>query len=161
MDTEKLANLITELRNKKGWTQQELADKLNVSNKLISKWENGGAVPDVCYLENYSKIFNVTIDSLVGNDHNLKLAIDYEKVTVDKKIKKSSYIAPIICGIVFILYIAGVFISAFIVPNKDFPIWAKILVGIVPSAFMLATFTVMIQRIKEIKGGDENDSSKY
>lgn len=161
MDTEKIAIRLTELRKEKGWTQQELAEKLNVSNKLISKWENGGAIPDVSYLQKYSELFGITIDRLVDNTTNLYNAIDYDKIKIDKKVKKTKYIIPIIWSIVFILYIIGVFIWVFFAPNEEFPIWGKILIAVFPSLIILATIGVTIQRIKEIKGGDENDSSKY
>ena len=46
MDNTKVGQLILQLRKEKGLTQQQLADRLNISNKAISKWECGHGAPD-------------------------------------------------------------------------------------------------------------------
>lgn len=58
---------IAMLRKQRGWSQLELAEKLNISDKAVSKWENGG-MPGVEHFPNLSKIFNVTIDYLMLGD---------------------------------------------------------------------------------------------
>ena len=61
---------IAKLRKEKGWSQAQLAEMLNISDKAISKWENGG-MPSVDIFPKLSKIFNVSIDYLmIGNDLN-------------------------------------------------------------------------------------------
>ena len=57
---------IAELRKRNGMTQQELGDALSVSFKTISKWENGTCLPDIHTLPMLSKIFNVSVDALLG-----------------------------------------------------------------------------------------------
>jgi len=57
---------IAELRKKSGLTQQELGDILAVSYKTISKWENGTVLPDINMLPTLSKIFNVSVDAILG-----------------------------------------------------------------------------------------------
>jgi len=57
---------ISELRKRNNMTQQELGDILSVSYKTISKWENGTCLPDVNMLPGLSKIFNVSVDALLG-----------------------------------------------------------------------------------------------
>lgn len=57
---------ITELRKRNGMTQQELGDILSVSFKTISKWENGTCFPDIHTIVKLSKIFNVSVDALLG-----------------------------------------------------------------------------------------------
>ena len=47
-------------------TQAELAEKLNYSDKAVSKWERGEAVPELTVLKQIADFFNVTIDYLVG-----------------------------------------------------------------------------------------------
>lgn len=54
------------LRKKKGMTQAELADKLGVTNKAVSKWETGEAMPETSLLVPLSKIFGVTVDELLN-----------------------------------------------------------------------------------------------
>ena len=63
----KMINLrIAELRHKRKITQQELADIVGVSFQTISKWENGGAMPDITYLPILAEYFNVSVDQLMG-----------------------------------------------------------------------------------------------
>ncbi len=60
-------NTIKELREKQGLTQSELAEKLGVTDKAVSKWENGRGLPDISLIEPISKIFNIsTIELLSG-----------------------------------------------------------------------------------------------
>jgi len=56
------------LRKESGFTQEELADKLNVSRQAITKWESGDGVPDIENLKQISILFNTTIDELVKED---------------------------------------------------------------------------------------------
>ena len=53
---------IRECRRKAGMTQAELGEQLNYSDKSISKWERGEAIPDAAVLKRMSEIFGVTID---------------------------------------------------------------------------------------------------
>lgn len=64
-----VADNITFLRKKNGLTQIDLAEKLNYSDKAVSKWERGESLPDVCMLKQIADMFGVTLDYLVsGND---------------------------------------------------------------------------------------------
>ena len=68
MELEKIvAANITELRKSKQWTQLELAEKLNYSDKTISKWERGEAIPDAYVLTQMAEIFGVTVDYLLSS----------------------------------------------------------------------------------------------
>lgn len=53
------------LRKEKGMTQAELADALGVTNKAVSKWETGEAMPETALLKPLARIFNVTVDELL------------------------------------------------------------------------------------------------
>lgn len=64
----KFEEKIFELRKKRGWSQEQLAVKLSVSRQAISKWESGVARPDTNKLILLSKVFEVTLDSLVNDD---------------------------------------------------------------------------------------------
>ena len=56
------------LRKQKGWSQEELGYKLNVSRQTVSKWEAGQTTPELEKIELHAKIFNKSIDELVGNN---------------------------------------------------------------------------------------------
>lgn len=64
-----IADNICELRKKKGLTQAELAEKLNYTDKAVSKWERGESVPDISVLKNIADLFNVSLDYLVTEYH--------------------------------------------------------------------------------------------
>lgn len=63
-----LADNIMQLRKQHGYSQEELADKLDVSRQAVSKWESGQSVPDLDKLVKMSEIFSVSTDTLLKND---------------------------------------------------------------------------------------------
>ena len=60
------ASNIIRLRTQAGLTQAELGEKLNYSDKTISKWERGEAIPDAYVLTQMAEIFGVTVDYLLS-----------------------------------------------------------------------------------------------
>lgn len=64
-----IATNIAELRKKSRMTQQDLAGKLNYTDKAISKWERGESVPDVIVLKQLADLFGVTVDYLLCAVH--------------------------------------------------------------------------------------------
>ncbi len=60
-------------RKAAGYTQAELAEKINYSDKSISKWEQGNGVPDIYVLTQLARLYGVTIDELVGEDAEQKV----------------------------------------------------------------------------------------
>lgn len=60
-----IANNIANLRKLNGITQSDLAQKLNYSDKAVSKWERGESLPDICVLKQIADIFGVTVDYLL------------------------------------------------------------------------------------------------
>lgn len=67
-------------REKKGWSQAELAEKIHVSRQSVSKWETGKNYPSIEVIIDLSDLFGVTIDDLLRSDEGLK-----EKVIQDSK----------------------------------------------------------------------------
>lgn len=57
---------IMKLRKQKGFSQEEVAEKIGVSRQTIAKWENGDSIPDVVYSSALADLFDVTIDNLVN-----------------------------------------------------------------------------------------------
>lgn len=66
MNQEKIGNFILELRKEKNMTQQELADKIGVTDKAISKWENGRGMPDLSLMKPLCKELGITINELIS-----------------------------------------------------------------------------------------------
>lgn len=67
-----IAAKLTELRKAKGATQEEIAEALQISNKTISKWENGTSAPDLEMLVALSRYYNVSTDTLLGLSEDKK-----------------------------------------------------------------------------------------
>ena len=63
-----LADKIIELRKKNGWSQEDLAEKLEVSRQSISKWEGAQSVPDMNRIIKMSEVFGVSTDFLLKDD---------------------------------------------------------------------------------------------
>lgn len=61
---------IASLRKQNNYTQEQLADKLGVSAQAVSKWENSITSPDISLLAMIAKLFNITIDELLGAEIN-------------------------------------------------------------------------------------------
>ena len=70
MDNVKTGKLISELRKQQGLTQQQLADKLSLSNKTISKWESGSGSPDLSNLAILADALGVSVDELLRGELN-------------------------------------------------------------------------------------------
>lgn len=68
MDAEKTGLFIAELRGELGLTQRELAEKIGVTDKAVSKWERGRGFPDVALLETLSKELGVSIAELISGE---------------------------------------------------------------------------------------------
>lgn len=79
MDQEKIGKFIAECRKEKGLTQNQLAEKLGVTDKAVSKWENGRCMPDISSLQPLTQELGITINELLCG----------EKITEDKYMERS------------------------------------------------------------------------
>ena len=97
MNYSKVGQLISKLRKEKGMTQLELADKLGITDRAVSKWECGKGCPDVSLLDDLSKILDVSIleilkgkrletDEIINNNAIIE-SMNYSKETFKNKIK--------------------------------------------------------------------------
>ncbi len=68
MDQIKTGKLIALLRRQAGLTQEELGERIGVSNKTVSRWENGNYMPDIEMLQLLAKEFNVSINELLAGE---------------------------------------------------------------------------------------------
>lgn len=88
-----VAKKITELRTLNNMTQLELAEKLNYSDKTISKWERAESSPDIAVLVEIADLFGVTLDYLVRSENVEKAVSEYKKKEVTFNRRAVSYIA--------------------------------------------------------------------
>ena len=66
MNQEKVGKFIAKLRKEKNMTQQELANKLNITDRAVSHWENGRSMPDAGIMLKLCKILNVNVNELLS-----------------------------------------------------------------------------------------------
>ena len=64
-------NVILELRTKNGFSQDELAEKIHVTRQAVSRWENGETIPNIETLKLLSKLFDISINTLLGSPRKL------------------------------------------------------------------------------------------
>lgn len=100
MNQQKIGKFISEQRKLKNLTQVELADKLGVSNRTISKWENGNSMPDYSIFNDLCKELDISINELLSGEklttenyqkkleENIVSTIDYNNKRRNKNIKK-------------------------------------------------------------------------
>ena len=88
-----VAKNIAELRQSNNMTQLELAEKINYSDKAISKWERAESSPDISVLVDIAAVFGVTVDYLVKADHAETPVLDNEVPKRQYNRKPIAYIA--------------------------------------------------------------------
>lgn len=86
MNNEKMGRFISELRKSHQMTQKQLAEKMNISDKAVSKWERGLSCPDISLLSTLSDILDVTITELLNGERSDKEDIDLE-ISVDNALE--------------------------------------------------------------------------
>lgn len=122
MESIKIAEVIGERRKDLGLTQKELADRISVTDKAVSKWECGAGYPDITVLPDLAEALGVSVDELFGknlppkseNSENAKAATSNttEAAVVEKpepfwiSIKKDARTIPYLCLCVLCLFIS-------------------------------------------------------
>ena len=125
MDQSKIGKFIAECRKQKCLTQMQLAEKLGVTDKAVSKWERGVAMPDTSIMLELCDILGISVNELLSgekidmennNQKNEQLLLDMAK-ELEKKNKAiwSSMWAIMIISITVL--IAGIFVAAFLIPE--------------------------------------------
>lgn len=89
MDPKTTGKIINEKRREKGLTQIQLAEILNVSNRAVSKWENGDGFPDITLLPVISSALGITIDELLTGNKPEPVIVTVETEKASDRYKKS------------------------------------------------------------------------
>lgn len=114
MDPKKTGNLISKTRKEKGLTQKDLASRLHVTDKAVSKWERGLSLPDISLLIPISEVLDISIYELLGgNMKDNKVEKEDVDIVIKETIKKgkednriNNIIKNIIIGILSVLILA-------------------------------------------------------
>ena len=125
MDQVKIGRFIAECRKNKNLTQAQLAEKLNITDRAVSKWETGKSMPDSSIMLELCEILNITVNDLLCgekiimenyNQKNEQLLLDMAKELEQKnKTIWTSMWAIMIVSITAL--IAGLFIAALLIPE--------------------------------------------
>lgn len=117
--TMKLTDKLVKLRKTNGWSQEDLAEKLNVSRQAISRWESGTAQPDASNVLNLSKLFGVTADYLLNDEYDSDFDVPVvRQIKSDAKEKINKVIALCVglFGLMgnFVVYVLSRFIEVMV-----------------------------------------------
>ncbi len=88
MDQQKIGGFLKKLRNEKGLTQEQLAEILCVSNRSISRWENGTNMPDLDLLIQIAKYYEVGIEEILSGERTVE---DMDQKTEETLLKVADY----------------------------------------------------------------------
>lgn len=115
-----IAGNIGKLRREAGMTQLDLAERLNYSDKAVSKWERGESIPDVGTLKNIAEMFSVTVDYLLRADHPLEIAAKREYTKTQKR--NRFLISAISCVLVWLIA-TFVYTNVDLVSHGSYKLW--------------------------------------
>ena len=155
MDLDKIGKFIALNRKNKGLTQEQLAEKLGVTNKTISRWETGKYMPDLSLLKPLSEELGITLNELLSGEkikeekiventeRNILNTIDYSSKKVENEHKKISIILMILGAIISI--------SALTIFNKESS-WCSIysIIGIIIFVIGLVRNLKKFKKIQKI-----------
>ena len=125
MDQIKIGRFIAERRKKANLTQMQLAEKLSITDKAISKWERGIAMPDTSIMLKLCDILGISVNELLSgekidmennNQKNEQLLLDMAK-ELEKKNKTVWASMWIIMGVSVIGLLGGLAVAAFLIPE--------------------------------------------
>ena len=145
MDQIKIGRFIAECRKKANLTQMQLAEKLGITDKAISKWERGVAMPDTSIMLELCDILCISVNELLSgekismennNQKNEQLMLDMAKELKKKnKIIWSSMWAILIVSMIAL--IAGIFVAAYLIPEGT---WQLVAILGICIAFLIPCF---------------------
>lgn len=154
MDQLKIGKFIAECRKKNGLTQMQLAEKLNITDRAISKWENGKSLPDSSIMLELCEVLGITVNDLLSgevvtmndnkNSEKLLLEIVKEKEKSDERLLT---IEIVIGTISAVLSLALVLVSAY-APMTN---WLRIVLGGTGFVFLFVIAFCML-KIEQVAG---------
>ena len=138
----KIGNFLTELRKEKKLTQSELAEKLNISDKAVSKWENGKCSPDMEQLKKLAKLYNITIDELIYGERVANPKTIHEEITIESynKLQQQSKIMKFSLVSLSLLFLMNLFSVLFIYLDLSFALIYSVSLFAVSLIIMLTIF---------------------
>ena len=158
MNLNKIANFIKTKRKELGLTQEELAQKLFVTEKAISRWETGRGTPDISLLIPLSKELGVNVNELLNGENNIDKIIKYNEIN-----KKSKFNFQF--KLIILFYILSIFIFLFYLrfeydSNIELNYFIRLLLIIISSIFIIIGNSIYSNNYVE-KLEDKNKVKKF
>lgn len=141
---------ILSLRKSRGLTQEQLAEKLNVSRQSVSKWESGQAIPELETIVALCRVFDITTDYLLKPSEMDELSIKTEMLEKQQQlllIREQRYKRIFTC-IVYSLGIYLFFFAVYMIGHFYFEIWNP---SVIFAEFLIATAIVIFVCVKKEK----------
>ena len=110
-------------------TQLTLAEKLNYSDKSVSKWERGESLPDIFILTQIADLYGITVSNLIG------------EVEPPKKSKPAYHLFILLLSVALVFAIAAVLFSAFLIAEVPFRAWLFFVFAIPVASIVCIVFT--------------------
>lgn len=164
MDQIKIGKFIAECRKKNNLTQMQLAEKLNITDRAISKWENGKGMPDSSIMLDLCNELQISVNELLSgevlevNNYNEKLEqnlidIVRQKEESDKKILTMEIAMGVASIIIFLILVMT---ASFI----EMQYWLRLLI-IIPSTIFIFIVCLLLLRIEQTAGYYECQKCHY
>lgn len=152
MDQVKIGKFIAECRKKSNLTQMQLAEKLNITDRAVSKWENGKGMPDTSIMLDLCNELKISVNELLSgevlemNNYNEKMEqnlieIIKQKEEADKRLLKIEIVIGVFASLILFILI---FVAAY-VEMQDYLRVILIITGIIPFAIMIL-FAIRIEQ---------------
>lgn len=153
MNQVKIGKFIAECRKKENLTQMQLAEKLNITDRAVSKWETGKSLPDSAIMLQLCSVLKITVNDLLSGEvitmdnynkelENKLLEMIKQKEESDKRLLKFEWVIGVLsCIILFV----PIFIGA-LLPMEEWKRLAIIFSGFIPG-FVGLCFAVRIEQI--------------
>lgn len=134
---EAIAQNIVNYRKRAKLTQVELAEKLNYSDKAISKWERGEAIPDIVVLKEIADLFGITVDDLLKKPKQSSLK---KRFQIPQILKNKRVLITAFSFILVWLVAITIFVFFTIFAKNVYPIWLVFIYALPVSFIVLVVF---------------------
>ena len=168
MNQEKIGKFIADCRKKHKLTQEQLAEKLGITYKAVSKWETGKGLPDASIMKDLCNILKITVNDLLSGeligkeDYNKKteeymLEIYRQKEEGDKKLLNLEKIV----GFLFLTYFVFILLTMGYLTEKNIISENMFLFIIIPTLIYIIVVGVVLLRVEQIAGYYECNKCHY
>lgn len=142
MDQIKIGKFIAECRKKNNFTQLQLAEKLGITDRAVSKWERGKSLPDAAIMLDLCALLNITVNDLLSGEvismdnqnkrtEELLLEMAKQKEESDKRLLFSEILVGVLCIVVML----ALTVIASVCPMEEWLRITLILIGLFPILF--------------------------